>query len=128
VSSVYTWKFDFNFRLFIKFSFWAYDNILSCEVIWWQHFTIFGYARSKMTDAELRNMVSKTLTCRIDKRWLWIIFLALTWSLHVINIHDLFGGWDMICAAASEFSGRTVVKRWTSFLRDVSTILVNMIH
>ncbi|GJN12154.1 hypothetical protein PR202_ga30409 [Eleusine coracana subsp. coracana] len=32
------------------------------------HFTIFGYARSKMTDAELRHMVSKTLTCRIDKR------------------------------------------------------------
>ncbi|OAY84211.1 Glucose-6-phosphate 1-dehydrogenase, chloroplastic [Ananas comosus] len=33
-----------------------------------EHFTIFGYARSKMTDAELRTMVSKTLTCRIDKR------------------------------------------------------------
>ncbi|KAK2413380.1 glucose-6-phosphate 1-dehydrogenase, chloroplastic [Trifolium repens] len=33
-----------------------------------EHFTICGYARSKMTDAELRNMVSKTLTCRIDKR------------------------------------------------------------
>ncbi|XP_073020777.1 glucose-6-phosphate 1-dehydrogenase, chloroplastic-like [Primulina eburnea] len=33
-----------------------------------EHFTIFGYARSKMTDAELRNMISKTLTCRIDKR------------------------------------------------------------
>ncbi|XP_010929559.1 glucose-6-phosphate 1-dehydrogenase 3, chloroplastic isoform X1 [Elaeis guineensis] len=33
-----------------------------------KHFTIFGYARSKMTDAELRNMVSKTLTCRLDKR------------------------------------------------------------
>jgi glucose-6-phosphate 1-dehydrogenase len=33
-----------------------------------EHFTIFGYARSKMTDAELRVMVSKTLTCRIDKR------------------------------------------------------------
>ncbi|KAE8730286.1 Glucose-6-phosphate 1-dehydrogenase [Hibiscus syriacus] len=32
------------------------------------HFTIYGYARSKMTDAELRTMVSKTLTCRIDKR------------------------------------------------------------
>ncbi|CAL9770224.1 unnamed protein product [Musa acuminata subsp. burmannicoides] len=32
-----------------------------------KHFTIFGYARSKMTDAELRIMVSKTLTCRIDK-------------------------------------------------------------
>lgn len=33
-----------------------------------EHFTIFGYARSKMTDTELRNMVSKTLTCRIDQR------------------------------------------------------------
>jgi glucose-6-phosphate 1-dehydrogenase len=33
-----------------------------------QHFTIFGYARSKMSDAELRDMVSRTLTCRIDKR------------------------------------------------------------
>ncbi|TYJ43614.1 hypothetical protein E1A91_A03G165200v1 [Gossypium mustelinum] len=33
-----------------------------------KHFSIYGYARSKMTDAELRNMVSKTLTCRIDKR------------------------------------------------------------
>ncbi|WJX75501.1 Glucose-6-phosphate 1-dehydrogenase [Trifolium repens] len=33
-----------------------------------EHFTICGYARSKMIDAELRNMVSKTLTCRIDKR------------------------------------------------------------
>ncbi|PSS13697.1 Glucose-6-phosphate 1-dehydrogenase [Actinidia chinensis var. chinensis] len=33
-----------------------------------EHFTIFGYARSKMTDAELRNMVCRTLTCRIDKR------------------------------------------------------------
>ncbi|EPS67139.1 glucose-6-phosphate 1-dehydrogenase, partial [Genlisea aurea] len=31
-------------------------------------FSIFGYARSKMTDLELRNMVSQTLTCRIDKR------------------------------------------------------------
>ncbi|GKU92817.1 hypothetical protein SLEP1_g6492 [Rubroshorea leprosula] len=33
-----------------------------------KHFTIYGYARSKMTDMELRNMVSRTLTCRIDKR------------------------------------------------------------
>lgn len=33
-----------------------------------EHFTIFGYARSKMSDAELRTMVSKTLTCRIDQR------------------------------------------------------------
>ncbi|CAH8389925.1 unnamed protein product [Eruca vesicaria subsp. sativa] len=33
-----------------------------------EHFTIYGYSRSKMTDVELKNMVSKTLTCRIDKR------------------------------------------------------------
>ncbi|XP_057955837.1 glucose-6-phosphate 1-dehydrogenase, chloroplastic-like [Malania oleifera] len=33
-----------------------------------QNFTIFGYARSTMTDAELRNVISKTLTCRIEKR------------------------------------------------------------
>ncbi|CAN6300555.1 unnamed protein product [Urochloa humidicola] len=33
-----------------------------------EHFTVFGYARSKMSDEELRNMISKTLTCRIDKR------------------------------------------------------------
>ncbi|KAL8137823.1 hypothetical protein V2J09_003824 [Rumex salicifolius] len=32
-----------------------------------KHFTVFGYARSKMSDEELRTMVSKTLTCRIDK-------------------------------------------------------------
>lgn len=33
-----------------------------------KHFTIFGYARSKMIDAELRKMISGKLTCRIDKR------------------------------------------------------------
>jgi len=33
-----------------------------------EHFTVFGYARSKMNDAELRTMISRTLTCRIDKR------------------------------------------------------------
>ncbi|KAJ4980393.1 hypothetical protein NE237_031230 [Protea cynaroides] len=33
-----------------------------------EHFTIFGYGRSKMSDEELRNKISKTLTGRIDKR------------------------------------------------------------
>ncbi|GLJ49363.1 hypothetical protein SUGI_1044160 [Cryptomeria japonica] len=33
-----------------------------------EHFTIYGYARSTMTDAELRKIISGTLTCRIDKR------------------------------------------------------------
>ncbi|KAI3849447.1 hypothetical protein MKX03_030843 [Papaver bracteatum] len=33
-----------------------------------EHFTVFGYARSKMTDEQLRNMISATLTCRIDQR------------------------------------------------------------
>ncbi|KAK3418849.1 hypothetical protein EUGRSUZ_H04609 [Eucalyptus grandis] len=40
---------------------------LFCEDCLPKHFTICGYARSKMTDAELRNMISKSLTCRIDK-------------------------------------------------------------
>ncbi|KAL0001491.1 hypothetical protein SO802_015272 [Lithocarpus litseifolius] len=31
-------------------------------------FVVFGYARTKMTDEGLRNMISGTLTCRIDKR------------------------------------------------------------
>uniref|UniRef100_A0ACD5W9S9 Uncharacterized protein n=1 Tax=Avena sativa TaxID=4498 RepID=A0ACD5W9S9_AVESA len=33
-----------------------------------KHFTVFGYARSKMSDQGLRNMISMTLTCRIDQR------------------------------------------------------------
>ncbi|XP_074589235.1 glucose-6-phosphate 1-dehydrogenase, chloroplastic-like [Curcuma longa] len=33
-----------------------------------EHFTIFGYARTQLTNEEMRNMISKTLTCRIDKR------------------------------------------------------------
>ncbi|XP_062009263.1 glucose-6-phosphate 1-dehydrogenase, chloroplastic-like isoform X1 [Rosa rugosa] len=33
-----------------------------------EDFTVFGFARTKMTDEELRNMISRTLTCRIDKR------------------------------------------------------------
>ncbi|KAJ0733354.1 putative glucose-6-phosphate dehydrogenase (NADP(+)) [Helianthus annuus] len=32
------------------------------------NFIVFGYARTKMTDEELREMISRTLTCRIDKR------------------------------------------------------------
>ncbi|RYQ87513.1 hypothetical protein Ahy_B09g095032 isoform A [Arachis hypogaea] len=33
-----------------------------------ENFIVYGYARTKMTDEELRNMISRTLTCRIDKR------------------------------------------------------------
>lgn len=29
---------------------------------------IFGYARSKMTDLEFRDLLTSTLTCRIDAR------------------------------------------------------------
>ncbi|CAA7399333.1 unnamed protein product [Spirodela intermedia] len=39
-----------------------YENCLP------EHFTIFGYSRSKMTDEELRNSISGTLTCRVDSR------------------------------------------------------------
>ncbi|XP_010435471.1 PREDICTED: glucose-6-phosphate 1-dehydrogenase 1, chloroplastic [Camelina sativa] len=33
-----------------------------------QEFTVFGYARTKLTHDELRDMISRTLTCRIDQR------------------------------------------------------------
>jgi hypothetical protein len=33
-----------------------------------QEFTIMGFARSKMTLQEFRDMISLTLTCRIDQR------------------------------------------------------------
>ncbi|XP_051151931.1 glucose-6-phosphate 1-dehydrogenase, chloroplastic-like isoform X2 [Andrographis paniculata] len=33
-----------------------------------EDFVVFGYARTKMNDEELRNMISRTLTCRIDQR------------------------------------------------------------
>ncbi|XP_011010201.1 PREDICTED: glucose-6-phosphate 1-dehydrogenase, chloroplastic [Populus euphratica] len=33
-----------------------------------ENFTVFGYARTKLTDEELRNTISRTLTCRIDQR------------------------------------------------------------
>ncbi|GAY64486.1 hypothetical protein CUMW_233950 [Citrus unshiu] len=34
-----------------------------------EDFTVFGYARTKLTDEELRNVISKTLTYRIDKKY-----------------------------------------------------------
>ncbi|KAG8065739.1 hypothetical protein GUJ93_ZPchr0004g38500 [Zizania palustris] len=40
--------------------------VLATEVA--KHFTVFGYAHSRMSDEELRNMISLTLTCRIDQR------------------------------------------------------------
>lgn len=33
-----------------------------------QNFQVFGYARSKMTDAEFRDMITSTLTCRVNAR------------------------------------------------------------
>ncbi|XP_021758069.1 glucose-6-phosphate 1-dehydrogenase, chloroplastic-like [Chenopodium quinoa] len=33
-----------------------------------ESFTIFGYSQTKMNDEELWNMISKTLTCRVDQR------------------------------------------------------------
>ncbi|CAN7131896.1 unnamed protein product [Brassica rapa subsp. narinosa] len=33
-----------------------------------QDFSVFGYARTKLTHEELRVMISRTLTCRIDQR------------------------------------------------------------
>jgi hypothetical protein len=39
-----------------------YEGLLPAD------FQIFGYARSKMTDAEFRDLIARTLTCRIDAR------------------------------------------------------------
>ncbi|KAI8007882.1 hypothetical protein LOK49_LG07G02764 [Camellia lanceoleosa] len=33
-----------------------------------ESFTVFGYGRHEMSDVELRNMICRTLTCRIDQR------------------------------------------------------------
>ncbi|XP_057526940.1 glucose-6-phosphate 1-dehydrogenase, chloroplastic-like isoform X2 [Amaranthus tricolor] len=33
-----------------------------------ENFNVFGYSRTKMNDEELRNLISTTLTCRVDKR------------------------------------------------------------
>ncbi|KDO39275.1 hypothetical protein CISIN_1g044004mg, partial [Citrus sinensis] len=33
-----------------------------------EDFTVFGYARTKLTDEDMRNVISKTLTCRIDMK------------------------------------------------------------
>ena len=33
-----------------------------------QNFQVFGYARSKMTDEEFRELIASSLTCRIDAR------------------------------------------------------------
>lgn len=37
-------------------------------VVFMQDFNVFGYARTKLTDEELRDIISRTLTCRIDQR------------------------------------------------------------
>lgn len=39
------------------------------KTLFMQNFVIFGYSRTKMNDEELRNMISRTLTCRIDQRF-----------------------------------------------------------
>lgn len=33
-----------------------------------QEFQVFGFARSKMTDAEFRELIASTLTCRVSAR------------------------------------------------------------
>jgi glucose-6-phosphate 1-dehydrogenase len=33
-----------------------------------QNFQVYGYARSKLTDTDFRDLISSTLTCRIDAK------------------------------------------------------------
>lgn len=47
----------------------VYPNMRTPAATIPQDFQVFGYARSKMTDAEFREMIANTLTCRIDARW-----------------------------------------------------------
>ena len=38
----------------------------ACPPHSWQNFAIFGYARSRMSDAEFRELISFNLTCRLN--------------------------------------------------------------
>lgn len=51
-----------------------------------QHFTVFGYARRKLTDEELREMISKTLTCRIDERYTFQKFYQLSFTFRIFLV------------------------------------------
>lgn len=55
-----------------------------------QNFNVFGYSRTKMNDEELRNMISTTLTCRVDKRYgisTFLVLHCLVYHEHVLGIH-----------------------------------------
>lgn len=63
-------------------------------LVFMQNFAVFGYARTKMTDEELRDMISKTLTCRIDKR---CSILLNNLSYVIFNLTMLFFSCSLIC-------------------------------
>ncbi|KAL2938574.1 Glucose-6-phosphate 1-dehydrogenase chloroplastic [Bienertia sinuspersici] len=50
-----------------------------------ENFTIFGYSRTKMNDEELRNMISATLTCRVDQRGLPGKIVLIKWDGRLPN-------------------------------------------
>lgn len=66
------------------------------SIVSMQNFTVVGYARTKMTDEELRNMISKTLTCRIDQRYCVLLndHTFATTYLYVSN-------WEYSCVATT---------------------------
>jgi hypothetical protein len=72
-----------------------------------QNFIVFGYARTKMTDEELRNMISRTLTCRIDKR-LYFAKNAMHTAIYFLYsmLYLLIGGNDL--------TGKIVKTKWFS--------------
>jgi hypothetical protein len=72
-----------------------------------QNFIVFGYARTKMTDEELRNMISRTLTCRIDKR------LYFTKNVMHTAIYFLFSMLYLLIGG-NDLTGKIVKTKWFS--------------
>lgn len=71
-----------------------------------------------MNDDELRNVISQTLTCRVDQRC--TSMLIFFW---VVPAQNLFIYLLVFCGLAE----RIVPIKWNNFLRDAITILVSMI-
>jgi hypothetical protein len=81
-----------------------------------------------MTGAELRHMVSKMLTCRIDKRLLnqgaYVIMIFLLQKETPTDAHIF----SIVASSNSVFTGKTAVRKWKNFLKDASIIQANMIR
>ncbi|KAL8136666.1 hypothetical protein V2J09_002667 [Rumex salicifolius] len=53
-----------------------------------ESFTVFGFARTKMSHEELRNIISTTLTCRIDKS---LHYMLLATKCYIVSYRENCG-------------------------------------